>query len=373
MAKARRTRGGGTVRQLSSGRYQARFRWDDGELHPAPETFETRQDATAWLKAQTEARRDDAWEPPTTMSRDTGVTVDEYFERWILQKDALTDRVIGDHKSKWRRLVSPEIGSLKIKRVTQNIIEAWYQTLSKSTHKGTNDTYGLVKQVFDGAVINDVIKVSPVLTRKKIMSVPRDVVVLKPVEVWQVAETMGDRFTAAVLISGFMGLRIGELRALRRRDVNLDTMEISVTRALSLNSAKEIIVKPPKSRAGIRVVPIPLNIRDKVVEHLDTYVGALPNDLLWTHSDGGFIPEGSITKPFRRARKITGHPDMHWHDLRHTAGGSATAAGLELKEVMAILGHSTVSAALMYQHLQSDYRDKFANNVAALDPTYKAK
>lgn len=370
MGKSRRTRGGGTIRQLKSGRYQARFRWDDGELHPAPETFETRLDAAAWLKAQTDARRDDAWEPPVNMSRNTGVTVDAYFERWILQKDALTDRVIVDHKSKWRRLVSPELGHIKMRRVSQSMIEEWYQTLNKSTPKGTNDTYDLVKQVFAGAVVNDVIKVSPVAPRKKIQSAPRDVVILKPSEIAELAEVMGGRFKAAILISSWMGLRCGELRALRRQDVDLETMRISVTRALTLNAANEIIVKAPKSRAGIRTVPIPPNIAPAIQNHLESYVGALPTDLLWTHSDGGFIPEGSLTKPFRRARKVIGRPDMHWHDMRHTAGMLATEALIYLDDVRLHLGHSTYEAALRYQHASKASKIESGVKIAALDPNY---
>jgi len=59
--------------------------------------------------------------------------------------------------------------------------------------------------------------------------------------------------------------------------------------------------------------------------------------------------------------------------MRHTAGMSADAAGLEVREVMAIMGHSTFQAALMYKHKRDDYRSKFANNVAALDPTYSSE
>lgn len=370
MVKSRRTRGGGTIRQLKSGRYQARFRWDDGELHPAPETFETRLDAAAWLKAQTDARRDDAWEPPVSMSRDTATTVDLYFERWILQKDALTDRVILDHKSKWRRLVSPELGHIKMRRVNQSMIEDWYQTLNKATPKGTNDTYDLVKQVFAGAVTNDVIKVSPVAPRKKIQSAPRDVVILKPSEIAELARIMGGKFSAAILISSWMGLRCGELRALRRQDVDLETMRISVTKALTMNASNEIIVKAPKSRAGIRTVPIPPNIAQAIRDHLELYVGALPTDLLWSHSDGGYIPEGSLTKPFRRARKVIGRPDMHWHDMRHTAGMLATEALVYLDDVKQYLGHSTYEAALRYQHASRASKVESGAKIAALDPDY---
>jgi integrase len=42
------------------------------------------------------------------------------------------------------------------------------------------------------------------------------------------------------------------------------------------------------------------------------------------------------------------------HDLRHTVGTLATAAGGSLREVMDRLGHSTTVAAVRYQHVMAD-------------------
>jgi integrase len=54
--------------------------------------------------------------------------------------------------------------------------------------------------------------------------------------------------------------------------------------------------------------------------------------------------------PFKRAREAAGRPDLRFHDLRHTGATFATMSGASLAEVMARLGHSTVGAALGYQH-----------------------
>ncbi len=369
MEKSRRTRGGGSIRQLKSGRYQARFRWDDGELHPAPETFETRLDAAAWLKAQTDARRDDAWEPPVSMSRDTGTTVDAYFERWILQKDALAPGTLENYRSSWRRLISPTFGSIKIRRISQAMIEEWYQTLDKSTPKGTNDAYALIRQVFAQAVRNKVIKENPVESRKKITRPPRDSVILRPDQIKELAELMSGRFIAAVYVSGWMGLRIGELLALRRQDVDMVSRRISVTRSLTRADGSKV-VKQPKSRAGVRTVAIPPNIIEIVQNHLDNYTGEKNSDLLFTGDDGDYLAEQTLTNVFRRHRDTIGYPEMHWHDLRHTAGTLATQAGMNMAQVMQMMGHSTHDAAMRYQSAVHELKDMYAAKLAALDPNY---
>ena len=372
MGKSRRTRGAGTIRQLKSGRYQARFRWDDGVLHPAPETFETRLDAAAWLKSQTEARRDDSWEPPVSMSRDTGTTTDAYFERWILQKDALAPGTLENYRSSWRRLVSPTFGQIKIRRINQAMIEDWYQTLDKSTPKGTNDTYALMRQVFAQAVRNKVIKENPVEPRKKITSTPRDSVILRPDQIKELAELMSGRFEAAVLISGWMGLRIGELLALRRQDVDMVNRRISVTRSVTRTDGSKT-VKQPKSRAGVRTIAIPPNIVECVQNHLDKYTGIKNSDLLFTGEDGDYLAEQTLTNNFRRHRDAIGYPDMHWHDLRHTAGTLATQAGMNMAQVMQMMGHSTHEAAMRYQSAVHELKDMYATRLAALDPTYSGE
>ena len=52
--------------------------------------------------------------------------------------------------------------------------------------------------------------------------------------------------------------------------------------------------------------------------------------------------------------RAVGVKGLRVHDLRHTAGTLATAAGGSLREVMDRLGHSTTVAAVRYQHVMAD-------------------
>jgi integrase len=49
--------------------------------------------------------------------------------------------------------------------------------------------------------------------------------------------------------------------------------------------------------------------------------------------------------------------NMHFYDLRHTGNALAAATGASTKELMARMGHSSIRAALIYQHA-SRSRDK---------------
>lgn len=56
--------------------------------------------------------------------------------------------------------------------------------------------------------------------------------------------------------------------------------------------------------------------------------------------------------------KRSGLPDgFHFHDLRNTGNNLAAAAGASTRELMHRMGHSSMRAALIYQHATSD-RDR---------------
>ena len=48
---------------------------------------------------------------------------------------------------------------------------------------------------------------------------------------------------------------------------------------------------------------------------------------------------------------------MHFHDLQHTGNHLAAASGASTRELMGRMGHSSMRAALIYQHRTAD-RDR---------------
>jgi integrase len=88
------------------------------------------------------------------------------------------------------------------------------------------------------------------------------------------------------------------------------------------------------------------------------YLDSLPADpkrLLFPGSRSGqHMKPSSLYKPWYPARKAVGLPHLRWHDLRHFSATSAARSGATLAELQARLGHSTVTAALRYQHASAE-------------------
>jgi integrase len=87
-------------------------------------------------------------------------------------------------------------------------------------------------------------------------------------QVYAIADAIEPRNRALVLTATFTSLRLGELRALTCR--NLDLLHATVHVAGQLQELKEstLFIAPPKTAAGVRTVSIPQALIPELEEHL---------------------------------------------------------------------------------------------------------
>ena len=137
---------------------------------------------------------------------------------------------------------------------------------------------------------------------------------------------------------------------LRRADVDLDAGVIRVRRtACVVNGAW--VVGTPKSKEGSRDVTVPPHLMPMITDHLANHVGPEKDSLLFPATrNGGHLRQSTAFWHFDKARKAAGRPDLRFHDLRHTGLTLAAQEGASLAELKARAGHSSVEAALIYQH-----------------------
>jgi integrase len=74
----------------------------------------------------------------------------------------------------------------------------------------------------------------------------------------------------------------------------------------------------------------------------------------------------TLQRAWSKARRKIGRTDLHLHDLRHTGLTLAGATGATTAELMDRAGHSSVNAALRYQHATQDRDRVLADALAAL-------
>ena len=117
-------------------------------------------------------------------------------------------------------------------------------------------------------------------------------------------------------------------------------------------STGPLVLGPPKSQAGRRIVGIPAAIVPDLESHLAKFVKPEPGALVFPGIMGGPIRRGNFNKlaVWPHAVEAIGMPGLHVHDLRHTGNQFAANSGAGLRDLMARMGHGSERAAMIYQH-----------------------
>lgn len=185
-------------------------------------------------------------------------------------------------------------------------------------------------------------------------------------EAYALAEAVGPRYRALVLLACFCGLRWGELAALRRCDIDTDAGTVRVTRQLTEVPGHPLHFGPPKSDAGRRVVMMPPVILPEITAHLADIAASAPEAIVFTSPAGKLLRHSNFRRGFwLPALAATGLTGVHFHDLRHAGNVLIANAGADPRELMERMGHSTSRAALIYLHSTSTRQRELAETVAS--------
>ena len=97
----------GSVRQLASGQWQARYRGPDGIMRPADNTFPDKTTAERWLTTKEAEIISGDWLDP-----DAGrVHLDDYAAAWIEERPGLRTKTIRLYRYLLRRHLIPTLGA----------------------------------------------------------------------------------------------------------------------------------------------------------------------------------------------------------------------------------------------------------------------
>jgi integrase len=359
---ARGKRSWGSIRKLPSGRYQVRYLGPDREYHAAPVTFTTKADASAWLAAEQTKISTGAWEAEQVPRR-VLPTVADYAWQWIETRTTGTGEPLRPktrHQYEQlhaRHIADDPIGVMAIDAVTAADVRDWWARLPGDRPTWRAHAYRLLRAVFNSAVDEELVSATPCRIRSGgAAKREREVRPASLAELETIMASMPERYRAAVLLAAWCALRFGELTELRRSDVDLKAGVVHVRRAV-VRVEGESIVGPPKSAAGVRAVAIPPHVLPVVQEHLRGVAGGRTALLFPSERDPqAHLALSTLARHFEKAREAAGRSDLRWHDLRHTGAVLAAQAGATLAELQGRLGHSSVAAALVYQHA-ADGRD----------------
>jgi integrase len=171
------------------------------------------------------------------------------------------------------------------------------------------------------------------------------------------------RLFVPTLLAVLLGMRRGEIAALRWRSVNLDTGQLAVVEsAEQMNGA--VRLKPPKSGRA-RTVALAHTI-SQAQELLKLGVRLPDEHFVCAHADGQMMQPTWITREWARLIRGTHLPAYRSHDLRHAHATHLLASGAHPKVASERLGHSKIGITLdLYSHVMPGMQEDAAARVDA--------
>jgi integrase len=173
------------------------------------------------------------------------------------------------------------------------------------------------------------------------------------------------RLRALIILALDTGVRAGEMLAIRVKDADLDSREITL-RAPTTKSGKTRAV--PISTQRLRAVIEWFRADDKgkvrppnaplIVNRFGKKIGSFRTTWETTVLRAyGHVPtKGKPTRDWKtnsltpQARKIFNSIDLHWHDLRHEYACRLAERGVPITKIQYLLGHASVVTTERYIH-----------------------
>jgi integrase len=181
----------------------------------------------------------------------------------------------------------------------------------------------------------------------------------------------GERLEAFYVLALTTGLRRGELLGLRWDDIDLDSRQLHVRRALQRIEGKLRMVEP-KTHTSRRSVVLPQLAVRALREHrkrqnrerLRLGEAWQEHGLVFASSIGTPIEPRNINRRWDELRVRVGLDWLRLHDLRHACATFLLAAGVPSRTIMEVLGHSEIGVTMnVYAHVLPELRQEAADAI----------
>lgn len=298
------------------------------------------------------------------------VRLQDYAARWIEQRPGLRPRTLMLYRWTLKKHITPHLGGIPLGNLDTPLIREWRATLL-----GEGVSPGMVAKAYRllRAVLWTAVKEDELLARNPCRIpgadnvTPAERPTLNLAQVRQLAAAVPARYSALILVAVFASLRYGEITALQRQDIDLDVGTVRVRHQYLLIAGQGLVLSPPKSRAGSRTVAIPAQVIRRLRDHLAEYVEPPDTALVFTTSTGRPISRPHFNKLLGWAEAVesVGAPGLHFHDLRHTGNMLAAGSKVSTRDLMARMGHDSMTAALIYQHASREADQSIAEHLDA--------
>ena len=298
-------------------------------------------------------------------------TFKEVYELWLLQyENTVEQSTFVKTVSLFDNHILPSIGEYKIEKITVDICQKAVNDWAKKL-KNISKVKAYASRVFNFAVKRDFVQKNPFdlveLPRKRNKPLPDETDEKNFYTREQLIEFLSclekeTNVKAYVLfrLLAFSGMRKGEALALTWRDINFNTKEIRINKALSRGKNSKLYIKSTKTNEA-RTIKMDektmgvLRMWKKKQKEDYFKLGfntSKPSQLVFSNEKNEFIQPSKTREWILYVQEKYNLKKVTTHGLRHTHCSLLFEAGATLKEVQDRLGHSDIKTTMnIYTHV----------------------
>ena len=276
---------------------------------------------------------------------------------WITKEYILKEKLI------------PYFGKKKMNEIKPSDIIKWQNTLTTMTDENGRPLYSRkylktiqsqLSAIFNHAVRLYSLRQNPVHVAGPIGGDDRT----EEMKIWtkeeyrKFSEAVSDNvesFTAFEILY-WGGLRLGEMLALTKEDIDFDNNEIRVTKSLQRIEG-EIVITPPKTKKGIRTVKIPEFLTREIEMFIRMQYGLRDENRIF------MLSKSFLHHELDRGCDATGVKRIRIHDLRHSHVSMLIDMGFTPVDVANRVGHENIDITMHYAHMFPKKQLEIANRL----------
>ena len=227
--------------------------------------------------------------------------------------------------------------------------------------------YDCLRNCLNKAVELNMLRINPVLAAEK-PTIPRnEIEILTTDEVQRLLDAADCYRNPLVLhLLYATGMRISEVLALRKSDINIKKRLIFVNRTVHYSDSAKLYYSDTKTSSSRRIIDVPESIIKMIVKHC--LAKKIRDDaLLFTNSyGGGETPDHYCQRIYSKIREDAGvHKGLHC--FRHTHATELLGQGVPVHDVSRRLGHASISTTQnIYSHFLPDSNERMMQAVSTL-------
>lgn len=374
--KHRLLRTGETER--ADGYYTYRWTSRDGKRHSvtASSLDELREKETEIKKDISDGIRADS----------QNVILNDLFELWKQLKRGLKDNTFQNYCYMYRQFVYDDIGKLQIRKLKRSDVKRFYNMLAETRGlkiSTIDSIHTVLHQVLELAVEDNYVRynVSDNLLKelkqahnfgdshKRALTVPEQELFMN----FLLSEkTQYHHWYPIFRVMLGTGMRVGEICGLRWEDIDLENGMIDVNHTLVYYNHEVngcyFNINTPKTRAGKRQIPMLEDVKEAILmeKTYQEYNGIKCNmsvdgytNFIFINRFGNLQHQGTLNKALRRIIRDCNDmqltkgkknpvllPNFSCHSLRHTFTTRLVEAGVNIKVIQELCGHTRSDVTL---------------------------